>query len=226
MDFRGQAEASVRESLRRVREFPTDAGLAEIRRRLKRIEQADRSLPALREYAKSHPGLPYVTWHVKAISDSRVLPKKLPVPGIVADRVRVRGCPGEYEPVTFAVTYMSPGHGLSPDSGSLKSLLVEPTDAKCGDRVLPASAIDIRHVKCWCRPGADCGPDASFPYTGASLKDPQFVTVDDQNRKNIVRDAESPWDAKTLQPISLPSGTTHQFWGDGAYSGGSAARGV
>ena len=213
VDFRRQAEASVRESLRRVREFPTDAGLAEIRRNLKRIEAADRSLPALREYAKSHPGLPYVTWRVKAISDGRVLPKKLPVPGIVADRVRVRGCPGEYEPVTFTVTYMSPGHGLSPDSGSLENLLVEPTDAKCGDCVLPASAIDIRHVKCWWQAG---GPIADLTHPSLTpellLKDPQFVTVDDENQKNIVRDPDSPWDAKTLQPVSVPSGTTHQFW--------------
>ena len=213
VDFRRQAEVSVRESLRRVRESPTGAGLAEIRRSLKRIEQADRSLPALKEYAKSHPGLPYVTWHVKAISDGRVLPKKLPVPGVVADRVRVRGCPGEYEPVTFAVTYVSPGYELSSEGGSLAELLVEPTDAKCGDHVLPASAIDIRHVKCWWQAGVPIA-DLTHPSLTPELllKDPAFVAVDDENRKNVVRDSDAPWDAKTLQPISLPSGTTHQFW--------------
>ena len=213
LDFRKETEGNVQESLRRMREFPTTAGLAEIRRHLRLFDKANASVQALGRYAKSHPELPYVVWQVDPITDERVLPKKLPVPGIVGDCARVRGCPGEYEPASFPVTYLSPnGNGVSAGE-ALKNLLVEPTDAKCGVHILPASAIDVRHVKCWWQAGVPIA-DLTHPSLTPELllKDPGFVTVDDDNQKNVVRDPDAPWDAKTLQPVSVPSGTTHQFW--------------
>ena len=78
-----------------MHKFPTTAGLAEIRRKLKLLDKANRSFYTLDQYAKSNPELPCVIWQVDPITDERVLPKTLPIPGIVGDRVFVRGCPGE-----------------------------------------------------------------------------------------------------------------------------------
>lgn len=210
IDFRQSTEATILESLERMRERPTRAELAEIRRNLRLLEKAGSSLGPLGNHAILHPDIPYIVWQVDAVSDERVLPERLPVPGVVADRLHVRGCGGEYEPTSFAVTYFAPD---GEEGEVLRTLLVEPTDAKCGERTLPASAIDVRHVKCWWQSGVPIA-DLTHPSLTPELllKDPDFVQVDNANRKNLIRDPEAPRDAKALQPVSIPSGTSHQFW--------------
>ncbi len=178
--FLRQSEAAIRESLNAARANPARAKLAEIRRSLRLFEKASDSIEPLLEYARSHPEIPYVVWRVDAVTDERVLPRRLPVPGVVKDQLFVRGCPGEYEPATFAVTYVAP---IATKDAVLESLLVEPTDAKCGDRVLAASAIDVRHVKCWWQAGVPIA-DLTHPSLTPELllKDPLFVTVDEENK--------------------------------------------
>ena len=44
------------------------------------------------------------------------------------------------------------------------------------------------------------------------LKDADFVHVEDETKRNRLRDVEAPMDACELQPVSIPAGQTQQFW--------------
>jgi hypothetical protein len=144
-----------------------------------------------------------VVWLVRPITDDKVLPDRFPLRGVLGTELRVAACAGEYEPASFAL-YASKG---------LKSVLVTPADARCGDATIPASAVNVRLVKCWWQAGVGIA-DVRHPTLTPELllNDPDLVRVDHEKKRNALRDPEAPRDAKTLQPVSIPPRTTQQFW--------------
>ncbi|MCD4728092.1 MAG: hypothetical protein K8R46_10550, partial [Pirellulales bacterium] len=87
------------------------------------------------------------------------------------------------------------------------------TDAKCGKWTIPASAIDIYIVKCWWQAGVGIGDLRHPTFTPELLlKDPNVVRVDNDKKRNVLRNPKVPRDAKELQPVFMPAGTAQQFW--------------
>lgn len=144
---------------------------------------------------------------------------RLPPSAKPGRRLRIAACPGEYEPATFSIT----------SSKQLRSVLVTPGDLKGPKGTIPASALDVRVVKCWYQSHPDgCGYDKE-DKTGAYympelerarawympellLKDPSMVIVDHASRRNFLRNEKAPRDAKTLQPVDVPPYIVQQFW--------------
>ena len=189
--------------LTRLQAAPRSSALRSARRLLRSLEKAHASSGSFARYAKAHPTLPHVVWIVEPASNDKVLPEKFPVPGILGTELRVTACRGEYEPASFAV-YAFKG---------LSEVTARPADARCGDSAIPASAIDIRVVKCWWQAGVGIG-DVRHPTLTPELllRDPDFVRVDNAAKRNALRNPEAPRDAKQLQPVAIPANTTQQFW--------------
>ena len=155
------------------------------------------------QYARTHAAQAYVVWIVEPISNEKVLPQKFPVSAPLGTELAIRACRGEYEPASFAV--------YAPEQ--LRDVTVHSGEARCGDLTIPASRIDVRIVKCWWQAGVGIG-DLRHPTLTPELllKDPDLVRVDNDAKRNVLRNPEAPRDAKQLRPISIPAGSTQQFW--------------
>jgi len=159
-----------------------------------------------------------------AISDVRLLPDTSPVPGTPGGSLELSACRDEYESVAFVVYA----------GEELNQVIVKATDLSGADGHIPASAVDIRIVKCWYQAGRSVW-DVSHKQLVPELllKDDELVRVDYDSQQNYVRstaengtttyllasgkDSENlaglrPIDAATLQPLSIPSNTLKQFW--------------
>ncbi|MEW6387254.1 MAG: hypothetical protein AB1491_07040 [Thermodesulfobacteriota bacterium] len=166
----------------------------------------------------------YEIFLTKAISNIPILPNVSPLYGSPLQELTVIACPGEYEPVTFTVRAHQ---GLS-------GLLVTPSDLQNGKFTIPASALDIKVVKCWFQSGRKINETKQCVLVPELLlKDDKLVRVDLENKKNYLRTKDPsgeehyvcisgptsehlqdilPRDADTLQPVDLPQGTNKQFW--------------
>jgi hypothetical protein len=69
----------------------------------------------------------------------KILPNEVLIPGEISTELRLIACRGEYEPASFVIAARS----------DLKSLKVAASDLLCGEARIPASAVDVRAVKCW-----------------------------------------------------------------------------
>jgi len=160
----------------------------------------------------------------RAVTNARLLPNTFPVPGTPGGSLELSACRGEYESVTFAIYARE----------ELNQVTIKATDLAGADGHIPASAVDIRIVKCWYQAGrgiADLNHKQLVPEL--LLKDDKLVRVDYDSQQNYVRStAENgttkyllasgedstelaallPIDAPTLQPVSIPADTMKQFW--------------
>jgi hypothetical protein len=154
-------------------------------------------------YMEAHAALPYVVWIVDPTSNEQVLPEPFPIPGVVGTELSVSACAGEYEPAGFVIQALT----------DLHEVVVVPSDVKCGEAVLPASAIDVRLLKCWWQAGV-CIVDIKRPVLVPELllKDPGFVNVDNNAKRNTLKNPKRPRDTKELQPVSIAAGESQQFW--------------
>ena len=153
-----------------------------------------------------------------------MLPDTFPVPGIRGGSLELAACRDEYESVTFVVYA----------GEELNQVTVKATDLTGAAGHIPASAVDIRIVKCWYQAGR-----TMFEVNNKQLapelllKDDSLVRVDYDKQANYLRStaedgtityllasgedtpalAEArPIDASTLQPVDIPGRTLKQFW--------------
>jgi hypothetical protein len=166
-----------------------------------------------------------VHYTVRPISNTPVLPSGPPTVGGMGVGLSMAACPGEIEPVSFAV------HALA----DLSSLQVEPGDLT-GPGTISAGSIDPYLVKVWHQAGFYMGD----PHTRMRplvpellLKDDALVRVDFETRQNYLRHSAAdgttayrlcsgpsienledvqPRDADTLQPVDVRAGMTQQYW--------------
>ncbi len=194
----------------------------ELEARLKLVRCA---APNIREMSKA--GIaerPYVTYVGRAITNDKILPKTFPIVGRVANELSIAACRGEYEPATFAICALE----------GMQNLRVVATDLKGPNGTMPASAVDIRVVKCWFQSGVQIWDTKQRILTPELLlKDDRLVRVDLEDKQNYVRILDpggketfvlisgsgsegmkeiQPKDASTLQPVDIEAETTKQFW--------------
>ena len=201
--YRDKAWSHVETQLSGLRSKPTPAGVSSVRQLLGRLEKAHAAYGSLAAYAEAYPRFPYLVWIIDPISNEKVLPNKFPVPGIVGTELSISACPGEYEPASFAI------YGFK----ALREITVECSEATSGEFTLPPAQIDIHIVKCWWQAGVGIA-DVEHPTLTPELllKDADFVRVENETKRNRLRDTEAPADANQLQPVSIPAGETQQFW--------------
>jgi PKD repeat protein len=164
----------------------------------------------------------YEVYYVKTMTDSKILPTTYPVPALSDQALNITACPGEYEPASFVL------HALQAITG----LQATATDLVSGQNTIPASALDIKVVKCWYQAGNGPPDDSStfgtFLTPELLLNDDNLVKVDTGVKKNYLRQPDSsyicisdtttnlsgiqPKDAATLQPVSIDASTNKQFW--------------
>ena len=177
-----------------------------------------------RESDAPRSGIPYEVYNVKAISNVKILPYTFPIPGVLANELKITACRGEYEPATLVVRALQ----------NLKGLRLTVSDFHHGEASIPASAIDIRVVKCWFQSGVEIrGTQKCLLTPELLLKDDKLIRVDLKNKRNYLRqinpageesylllsgpdsghlDAIQPKDSDVLQPVDIEAGANKQFW--------------
>jgi hypothetical protein len=182
---------------------PSHDVLQSIRRLVALLAKQIASCSTMVRSLQSHTALPYVVWILDPTSNEQVLPKRFPLPGIIGTELRIAACAGEYEPASFAVQAVA----------DLKEMIAVPSDLKCGNQTIPAAALDVRLVKCWWQAGVPI-TDIRRPVLVPELllKDPDFVKVDNDAKRNTLKDPQRPRDGAELRPISVADGQSQQFW--------------
>jgi hypothetical protein len=167
---------------------------------------------------------PYITFVGKAITNVKILPMRFPIIGSVSSELSITACRGEYEPASLTIFALRDIKYLSVAVGELKSKNAN----------IPASAVDIRVVKCWYQAGVQIRETKHRHLTPELLlKDDGLIHVDFANKSNYLRQVDStgkenlllisgpdsenmkhiqPRDAATLQPVDMKSYTAKQFW--------------
>ena len=201
--YRDEARSHVETQLAELQRKPTPAAVSSVRQLLGRLEKAHATYGSLAAYAEAYPRFPYLVWIIDPISNEKVLPNKFPVPGIVGTELSISACPGEYEPASFAI------YGFK----ALREITVECSEATSGEFTLPSAQIEVHIVKCWWQAGVGVA-DVQHPTLTPELllKDADFVRVEDETKRNRLRDAKAPVDARELQPVSIAARETQQFW--------------
>jgi hypothetical protein len=102
--------------------------------------------------------------------------------GIPGNKISVTAAQGEHEPASFVVHSMK----------GTKSLTVKMEDLKQGNKIIPASNIDIKVVKCWYQSGrawVGIGQDKSKKVLVPELmlNDDSLVKVDTQKKENYLK---------------------------------------
>ncbi len=204
---RDETRAQLKTQLAELRVKLSSPVVDSARQLLAQLERAHPACRSLSAYAAAHPALPYIVWIADPTSNHKVLPRRFPVPGIAGTELSVSACPGEYEPASFSVYAFE----------ELRDVTVQCSDARSGELTLPASHIDIRIVKCWWQDGVGLGYGGEGRQPTFTpellLRDPEFVSVDNQKQSNTLKDPEAPRDARELQPVpAIPAATAQQFW--------------
>lgn len=169
-------------------------------------------------------GQPYLVYTPRAITNDRLSPDVFPIPSPLGKELACSGCRGEYEPVCLAVYALE----------DVKGLTVSASDLKSPASTIPASAVDIRVVKCWYQAGREIWDTKHPMYVPELLlKDDNLVRVDTQKKENCLRSTAPdgsqafllcsgptsenlrdvrPLDAPVLQPVDVPARSLKQFW--------------
>jgi hypothetical protein len=172
----------------------------------------------------------YEVYTVKAITNDRILPSTYPINGSQDGLISFKACRGEYESASFAVYTPQQLQQLQVTVGDLMSTT---------QQVIPASAVDIRVVKCWFQSGTISifETDKCVLVPELLLKDDKLLKVDVAGEKQYLRTIDSsgvarydqinvtttqetawlaqnsrPQDAKNLQPVDIDAGMGKQFW--------------
>lgn len=117
--------------------------------------------------------------HPPIRDDLRVFPDSVPALESIGRPVAATVCPEEYEAASFVIWNEQP----------LSDLLVHVSPLKGDGGELPAGAVDLRWVKCWYQADdSDLAPVGRMLIPELLLKNPQMVTVDRVQEKNILLD--------------------------------------
>lgn len=127
-------------------------------------------------------GKDYLVYVLSPITGSKVLPFESFVPGKISNEISLIACPGEYEPGSFVVSALS----------DINSLMIEPTDLKSKDGVIPIENLDIKIVKCWYQAGSawsNVNQDKTKKELVPELllNDDSLVKVDYQKQENYLK---------------------------------------
>lgn len=145
------------------------------------------------------PGQDLLVWTTTAITDARVLPTPEP-PCELSASLQLSACRGEFEPVSFVVYPLQ----------RPVTVEVEVSDLR-GPGTIPASAVDVRAVKCWYQAGGN----ERFPINRGMhlmtpellLRDDSLVRVDTARKRNYVKlqypDGGTKW-LDVSQPTASP----------------------
>ena len=189
---------------------------------LKMVELAPKTFAQLAQGIEG--AKPFLVMEVPAMSNARILPSGLLIPGEATEGLTVSACRGEYEAASFVVYALA----------DLKGLLVTPTDLKGDAGAIPAENVDVKLIKCWYQAGRSIG-DLKHKQLVPELllNDDALVRVDEQAEANYLRtnypdrneqyvlcsDPESaeledvrPVDADSLQPLDLLATRVQQYW--------------
>lgn len=201
--YRDEMRSQVEAKLDELQPEPVVTAVSSLKRLLGRLEKVHSAYGTLAADAQAHPDAPYIIWIIDPISNEKVLPNRFPVPGIIGTELNLAACPGEYEPASFAI------YGFK----ALRDVTMTWGEATSGEFTLPSSQIEVHIVKCWWQAGVGVA-DVKHPTLTPELllKDPDFVSVEDDAKRNRLRDAAAPVDAAELQPVSIPAGEAQQFW--------------
>ena len=150
-----------------------------------RIDADLAQLPAVLANARKTAGMGdreldiYVT---RPVSQRKILPNDILIPGELSRALEVNATPGEYEPASFVVAAFA----------SIDALQVRATDLKRDGGTIPSENVDIRVVKCWYQAGTAWvgnGQDKSRRVLVPELllKDDSLVRVDYENERNYLK---------------------------------------
>jgi hypothetical protein len=184
---------------------------------------AEHSVEGLRKPQEEDASPDLVHFGMRPISNITADPHDLPTIGAIAADLEISACRSETEPACFAV------HAL----GELENLTLEISDLE-GPGTIPSAAVDPFILKVWYRSGFYSGdPNGRWLLKELLLKDDDLVRVDTDAQHNYVRstaedgteeyllcsgptsenlDGLRPVEPDTLQPVTVPAGTTKLFW--------------
>ncbi len=138
-------------------------------------------------------------------------------------RIAVRACRGEFEPASFVMR----------SSVDMSGIHVVPSALSGPDKnTIPASAVDVRIVKCWYQAGSSVLKGTKTLVPELLLKDDTLVKVDEENGINYLKvsieggdryiDISSPGsivpsnaevrDSAMLLPFDVAANTNKQIW--------------
>jgi hypothetical protein len=163
-------------------------------------------LANMEKLSAGDPPKPLLVYSVPPITGTWTRPHDKLILGKLTNELRVAASPGEYEPASFVVSGASAIHELLPLA----------TDLEGENGSIPASAVDIKVVKCWYQSGtAGVGHDQrkneSFP------DGPKRVWISDPaapaQRRVVPSTEQFPVkDSPDLLPVDVPAGSNKQFW--------------
>ena len=164
----------------------------------------------------------YQIYVVNPISNEEILPTT-GLKGLPDNRLSLHGCPDQYISASFVLH----------SEGKVAGLLATPSKLKSDSNSIPASAVDIRVVKCWYQSGVR---ESNVRQAGKRILTPELllkndglVRVDPVTQQNYLRLADGrqvcisgdaqetpelirPTDASTLQPVNISPNVNKQFW--------------
>lgn len=206
-------------------EATTEREVAEI---LRDARNASRIADALAGNERYKPNGPVVAFTVDPLSQEMFLPYHYPEDGELSGRMRIAAARGEYETGSLLVWALEPLRGLS----------VRLTDLKCGDKTIPAAAVDVKLVKrvyqtggAWMTYHRD--PRLRILTPNLLVNDDAMFKVDELRCRNAMRlsypegmvyadisDPDAPvqsfsrdvplFDAPVLQPVDIPEAGRNQ----------------
>jgi len=135
------------------------------------------------------------------ISNSKILPKTFLIPAAISNEIEMDACKGEFEPTSFAV------YGLQ----DINNIVIETTELRNGDHVIPVDSVDIHVVKCWYQAGVDAYryiADERILTPELLLKNDDLVEYNFVNRTNtlLVKD-----EFDEIKPIDISGEVTESF---------------
>ncbi|MDD2708016.1 MAG: LamG domain-containing protein [Verrucomicrobiae bacterium] len=71
------------------------------------------------------------------------------IPGEISNEIKIAACAGEYEPASFVIVALADLNSLQVRTSDLKLM-----GAKSQTEIIPASALDVKLVKCWYQSGS------------------------------------------------------------------------
>ncbi len=196
--------------------------VSELEARIVSAEQAPAILARIRDALDRDEQL--LAFEVPAMSNARIFPGQLAIPGGPVSEVAISACAGEYESTSLVLFPLADVTGL----------MITPTDLTGADGTIPAAEVDVKFLKVWYQAGRSIGDLKNKQLVPELLlNDSALVRVDPDTEQNYLRstaedgtetyvlasDTESaelggvrPIDADTLQPIDLPALNLQQYW--------------
>jgi len=159
------------------------------------------------------------------INQTKILPTTFPLPATAGRSLSIQASRGQFEPASFI---------LRSGNNALSRIQISASDLiGTGQQKIPASAVDIRLVKCWYQSGdGTITKNKTVLTPELLLRDDALVRVDTTNQMNYLKvslngaeqyvDISSPdavfpdnaviKDADTLQLFNLDAHTNKQVW--------------